>query len=91
MPERAASEEDEYALRDWKTWISLIAVSKRFFVTKGGRMGLASDAAAVGDHIAIFASGKMPFVVRKVHADTKFDTHILRGTCYLDGEISTNR
>ena len=87
-PKLPTPEEDENALRTWKTWIRRIALSKRFFITKVGRMGLASNAAAVGDHIAIFASGRLPFVVRKVHANTDFDAHILMGTCYLDGEIA---
>jgi hypothetical protein len=88
IPKRPTSEGEEDALRAWGDWILNLALCKRFFVTKGGRMGLASDAAAVGERIAIFASGRLPFVVRKVHADTKFDVHILRGTCYLDGRIS---
>lgn len=88
MPERLTSEGEEDALRAWGDWILNLALCKRFFVTKGGRIGLASDAAAVGDRIAIFASGRLPFVVRKVHVDTKLDAHILRGTCYLDGRIS---
>jgi hypothetical protein len=88
IPERPTSEGENNALQNWNTWIWSIARCKRFFVTKGVRMGLASDAAAVGDRIAIFASGRLPFVVRKVHVDTKLDAHILRGTCYLDGRIS---
>ena len=50
-------------------------------------MGLAPVAAAVGDRIAIFASGDMPFVVRRVSdEDGEATKYTLVGSCYLDAE-----
>jgi hypothetical protein len=88
IPNRPTSEEEEDARRKWKIWMTKVAVSKRLFITKGGRLGLAPHAAAVGDLIAIFASSDLPFVLRKVRRVAGKDAHILLGSCYLDGEIS---
>ena len=73
------------ALSDWRSWVCNLALDKRFFTTRTGRMGLAPHPASVGDQIAIFASGDLPFVVRKVRADTT-DAYIMLGNCYLDGK-----
>jgi hypothetical protein len=77
------------AFNKWWLWIAGLAVHQRFFLTKGGRMGLAPGEAAVGDHIAIFASGDLPFMVREVHTDIYPAAHIMLGTCYLDGKIAS--
>jgi hypothetical protein len=77
------------AFNKWWLWISGLAAHQRFFFTKGGRMGLAPGEAAEGDHLAIFASGDLPFVVRKVHTDIHPAAHIMLGTCYLDGKTSS--
>jgi hypothetical protein len=78
-------------VKRWFSWIRRVALHKRFFVTKSGRMGLAPLSATAGDHIAIFASGDMPFVVRRVHANAEEGAHILLGGCYLDGKSFNGR
>jgi hypothetical protein len=40
----------------------------------------------VGDRIAIFASGDIPFVLRQAHSDAIEEAYILIGGCYLDGK-----
>lgn len=86
-PDRIVEEEAD-GFAEWEAWVIQCALCKRFFVTKSGRIGLAPNSAAVGDRIAIFASGDMPFVVRRVHADIKREAHILMGSCYLEGKAS---
>jgi hypothetical protein len=83
------TERDQRQLRLWQSWIRGVALHKRFFVTKSGRMGLAPLSAAVGDRIAVFASGDMPFVIRQIGKNAKKEAHIMVGGCYLDGESTT--
>jgi hypothetical protein len=45
----------------------------------------------VGDRIAIFAFGNLPFVVRQVDADVEGEANILIGSCYLDGKLRIAR
>lgn len=71
----------------WYYRMTELNLYRRFFVTKGGHQGLAPSSAAVGDYIAVFASGKMPFVIRRVDTNEEEEEHILTGTCYLDGKI----
>jgi hypothetical protein len=85
------TERDQRQFRLWESWIRGVALHKRFFVTKSGCIGLAPLSAAVGDQIAIFASGDMPFVVRQVHANAEEDAHILVGGCYPDGQSFNGR
>ena len=72
-----------------KRLVSVIAdvlVNKRLFITRQGRLGLSHNSADVGDRIAIFASGDMPFIIRSVSAKTSTrETHILIGACFCDG------
>ena len=78
---------DQKAFDAWQHRVCYLRSNRRFFITKQGRMGLAPVAAAVGDRIAIFASGDMPFVVRRVSdEDGEAAKYILMGSCYLDGE-----
>jgi hypothetical protein len=53
--------------------------------------GPCTQVAAVGDRIAIFASGNLPFVVRQVDADVEGEANILIGSCYLDGKLRIAR
>ena len=62
---------------------------KRLFTTETGAIGLAHRSAAVGDSVAIFASGDIPFVVRRVSSDVTEEAYILIGGCYLDGKSCT--
>lgn len=58
----------------------------KFFVTGNHRMGLAPMDAAVGDRIAIFASGEVPFVLRPVPMEyAGEEAYRIIGGCYLDG------
>jgi hypothetical protein len=69
----------EYAMRrHWRR--------AKFFVTKNFRMGLAPLDAAVGDRIAILASGNVPFVLRPVPVDyAGEEAYRIIGGCYVDG------
>jgi len=61
-------------------------------ITRNGRMGLARRDANVGDHIAILATGSMPFVLRKVRErDDNGCAYILLGACYVDSKTFTLR
>lgn len=86
MPEPPECEEKKKAIESWKKSVCDFMLQKRFFVTKSGRMALAHRSAAVGDRIAIFASGDIPFVLRRAHSDAKEEAYILIGGCYLDGK-----
>lgn len=78
---------DQEAFDTWQSRVCYLRSNRKFFITKQGRMGLAPVSAAVGDRIAIFASGDMPFVVRRVgDEDGEATKYILVGGCYLDGE-----
>jgi hypothetical protein len=61
----------------------------RFFVTKSFRVGLALPGAAVGDQIAILASGSLPFVLRPVPEDyAGEEAYRIMGGCYVDGMVT---
>jgi len=76
------------AFDTWQSRVCYLRLNRRFFITKQGRMGLAPVAAAVGDRISIFASGDMPFVVRRVSDEDGVDArYVLMGSCYLDCEF----
>jgi hypothetical protein len=61
----------------------------RFFVTKSFRLGLALPGAAVGDQIAILASGSLPFVLRPVPEDyAGEEAYRIMGGCYVDGIVT---
>jgi len=68
--------------------------NRRFVVTQRGYIGLAPESTQVGDRVAIFASGSMPFVLRKVETKlVRGNAYIMVGGCYIDGEsvrIRTN-
>jgi hypothetical protein len=53
--------------------------------------GPCTQVAAVGDRIAIFASGNLPFVVRQVDADVEGEANILIGSCSIDGKLRIAR
>jgi hypothetical protein len=52
----------------------------RIFVTKGFQIGIAKSSLEVGDRIAIFAGGKMPFILRPHLGEYK-----LVGYAYVEG------
>lgn len=85
-PGRPGSEEETEAIEAWTRSVCAFMLQKRFFVTKSGRPGLAHKSAAVGDSIAIFASGDIPFVLRRTHSDVREEAYNLIGGCYLDGK-----
>jgi hypothetical protein len=61
----------------------------RFFVTKGLRIGLASLSAAIGDRIAILASGSAPFVLRPVSVDyVGEEAFRIMGGCEVEGKVT---
>jgi hypothetical protein len=61
----------------------------RFFVTKSLRMGLAPLDAAIGDRIAILASGDAPFVLRPVSVEyAGEEAYRIIGGCYVDGTVT---
>jgi hypothetical protein len=61
----------------------------RFFVTKSLRMGLAPLDAAIGDRIAILASGDAPFVLRPVPVEyAGEEAYRIIGGCYVDGTVT---
>lgn len=67
------------------------AFANRLVITQRGHIGLAPPNIQIDDHIAILAGGCMPFAVRKVGEEQigmeRYDTHILLGACYIDGEM----
>jgi hypothetical protein len=88
-PQTPQSEQETEAVESWKRTVCAFMLQKRFFVSKSGRMGLAHRSAAVGDRIAIFASGDIPFVLRPVSSNMDDESYILIGGCYLDGNWRT--
>jgi hypothetical protein len=61
----------------------------RFFVTKRLRMGVAPIDAAIGDRIAILASGDAPFVLRPVPVEyAGEEAYRIIGGCYVDGTVT---
>lgn len=61
----------------------------RFFVTKGLRIGLAPLDAAIGDRIAIMASGNAPFVLRQVPMNyAGQEAYRIIGGCAVDGNFT---
>jgi hypothetical protein len=79
-------EQKTEAVEAWRRSVCAFMLQKRFFVTKGGRTGLAHRSTTVGVHVAIFASGDIPFVLRRAHSDAREEAYILIGGCYLDGK-----
>lgn len=69
-----------------EAWGVKLALQQRFSITREGRMGLAPQSAATGDHVIVFASGDMPFVIRQVDACVEEEAYFLIGGCYLDGK-----
>lgn len=56
------------------------------FITEKGFIGLAPSNITIGDSIAIFATGKLPFVLRRVGTEqVQGDAYILLGGCFVDG------
>jgi hypothetical protein len=59
-----------------------------FVVTKSLRIGLVPRGAAIGDHIAILASGNAPFALRSVPVDYAGDeAYRIIGGCYVEGIV----
>lgn len=72
----------------WFMHLRKLALRKRFFITQTGHLLLAPLDATAGDSVAIFASGDMPFVVRRVKTKTSVeDEHRLIGACYLEAKL----
>lgn len=62
--------------------------SARLIITKKGYIGLAPLAIEPQDKIAIIATGRAPFALRKVQAKNyDGDAYRLLGGCYIDGEF----
>jgi hypothetical protein len=61
----------------------------KFFVTEDFRMGLAPIGAAIGDRIAILASGNAPFILRPVSEDYAGEVayRIIEG-CEVEGRVT---
>ncbi len=63
-----------------------IAGNRRFCITVGGKIGLAPDAAVVGDHVIVFDECSIPFVIRRVdeqEKDGNKNKYILVGSGYF--------
>lgn len=74
------------ATKAWEERLTKLVMAMRLFSTREGRLGLAHRNAAIGDGIAILASGETPFVLRPVHAEgVQGEASIIIGACYLDG------
>jgi len=61
--------------------INGICGSRRFCVTKEGRMGIVPEGCKEGDKICIFNGGRMPFLLRQ-KAEARYE---LVGCCYVYG------
>jgi len=61
----------------------------KFFITENLRIGLAPVGAVIGDHIAVLASGNVPFVLRPVTIDyAGEEAYRIIGGCYVDGIVA---
>lgn len=55
--------------------------NRRFFVSAGGRLGLAPSIADEGDHVVVCPGGKVPYILRR----TEDGNYILLGDSYVHG------
>jgi hypothetical protein len=86
--ETAQDKRNELHLTLW-TAINNQYINRRFVITERGYIGLVPDTSQVGDCVAIFASGSMPFVLREVEtAQVRGRAYTLIGGCYIDGELT---
>lgn len=59
----------------------------RLIVTKGRRFGSAHKTVAVGDRVAILASGNVPFILRPIPVEhIGEEAYRIIGGCYIDGQ-----
>ncbi|ERF68901.1 hypothetical protein EPUS_04553 [Endocarpon pusillum Z07020] len=70
----------------FKELTAAVTLGRRFFASKGGKIGWSPQSARPGDEICVFFGCTMPFVVRRVEDRTKQDNRYrLVGACYMDG------
>lgn len=75
----------DFILKHTRPYISAIDNTwegRSFFVTDGGKPGLASEGCRLGDKVCIFFGAATPFVLRPVENQ---DTFLLISDAYLDG------
>jgi hypothetical protein len=85
-----AAHDDEEFEKTKSFMLSLESNANRakFFVTKSLRVGLAPLSAAIGDRIAILASGNAPFALRPVPVNyAGEEAYRIMGGCYVDGML----
>lgn len=71
-----------------RVWLNL--EHSKPMITRKGYIGMVPLSAETGDSIAIIATGKLPFLLRKVEAkQVEGDAYIMKGGCYVDGEFHT--
>ncbi|OQO10295.1 hypothetical protein B0A48_04653 [Cryoendolithus antarcticus] len=62
--------------------LKLACVRRRFFITRGGFMGLGPGSLEVGDKVAMLAGGKWPFALKRCQGEVE-ERYKLVGACYV--------
>nr|OQO29773.1 hypothetical protein B0A51_03688 [Rachicladosporium sp. CCFEE 5018] len=62
--------------------LELACVGRRFFITRGGFMGLGPGESEVGDKVAMLAGGKWPFALRRCEGEVE-ELYSFIGACYV--------
>jgi len=65
---------------EYSTAFGFASHGRGFFATRGGRVGLASWLARVGDKVCILYGGRTPYIIRR-----ELGNEIFVGECYVDG------
>ncbi|KAI0547030.1 HET-domain-containing protein [Xylaria curta] len=69
---------------DFYDHVAIAMTQRRFFISHKGYIGLAPLGVEVGDHICVFAGGRVPFIVRAVQQNN--DPTMSRLVCRLLGD-----
>lgn len=86
FPDKTPRSMSTSELEEFVDAVDEVCWDSTFFITEQGLMGLAPPNTAIGDSIAIFATGSIPFVLRRVETEqVQGDAYIMIGGCYVDG------